>query len=287
MPNRMLRDWTDSLKFEAMPAETERLFVRLIMKADDYGRLHADARLVRAACYPLEDCTTAKVKDGLADLAKRGLIYTYAVEDRPYLAIVNYGQRLKQSRPKFPQPDGEDVEWKPTSGNFRELPARSRSESEREVEDEEKKNVPVDEPPGDKIALNLSTQLLEAVGRARGKKLVSTPKSSRKPIADLMKRGVTEKEILEVIAWLEHENPKRGKYSLVIESGKSLFEKWDKLQAAMSRTKSSECENDPFGKTDEEWAAIDAAIEETLKPDTPLPEWLQKIQDDKKAKAAK
>ena len=136
MPNRMLRDWTDSLKFEAMPAETERLFVRLIMKADDYGRFHADPRLVRAACYPLEDCTTDKVKDGLADLAKRGLIYTYAVEDRPYLAIVNYGQRLKQSRPKFPPPDGESDEFKPTSGNFRELPSRSRREVEVEVEEE-------------------------------------------------------------------------------------------------------------------------------------------------------
>ena len=136
MPNRMLRDWTDSLKFEAMPAETERLFVRLIMKADDYGRFHADPRLARAACYPLEDCTTAKVKDGLTDLAKRGLIYTYTVDDRPYLAIVNYGQRLKQSRPKFPQPDGESDEFKPTSGNFRELPARSRREAEEEGEAE-------------------------------------------------------------------------------------------------------------------------------------------------------
>ena len=98
---------------------------------------------------------------------------------------------------------------------------------------------------GDKIALNLATQLLEAVGRAMGKKLVSTPKSSRKPIADLMKRGVTEKEILDVIAWLEHENPKRGEFALVIESGKSLFEKWDKLQVAMCRPKAGSAPRAP------------------------------------------
>jgi len=123
------------LKFEAMPAESERLFVRLIMKADDFGRFHADPRLVRAACYPLEDCSTAKVQAGLQDLIKRGLLFAYEVESRPYMAIVNYGQRLKQSRPKFPQPDGESDDWKPTSGNFRELPARSVSR--REVEEEE------------------------------------------------------------------------------------------------------------------------------------------------------
>jgi len=124
MPNRMLRDWTDSLRFESMPPTAERLFVRLIMKADDYGRFHADPRLVRAACFPLEDCTTEQVAADLKDIAQRGLTYHYTVDGRDYLAIINYGQRLKQSRPKFPPEDGKEDEWKPTSGNFREVPAR-------------------------------------------------------------------------------------------------------------------------------------------------------------------
>jgi hypothetical protein len=139
MPNRMLRDWTDSLKLEKIPATAERLFVRIIMKADDYGRFHADPRLVRAACFPLEDCGTKAVESDLQELAKRGLIYVYTVEERDYLAVVNYGQRLKQSRPKFPPEDGSDDEWKPTSGNFRELPPRSRIR--REVEVEENTNI--------------------------------------------------------------------------------------------------------------------------------------------------
>jgi hypothetical protein len=124
MPNRMLRDWTDSLRFEGLPATTERLFVRLIMKADDFGRFHADPRLVRAACFPLEDCDTKQVEVDLAELQSRQLVYCYQVDGRHYLAIVNYGQRLKQSRPKFPPADGEDYDWKPTSGNFQEVPAR-------------------------------------------------------------------------------------------------------------------------------------------------------------------
>jgi len=38
MPNRILRDWTDSDRVNSLSAEAERLFIRLIMKADDYGR---------------------------------------------------------------------------------------------------------------------------------------------------------------------------------------------------------------------------------------------------------
>lgn len=144
MPTRMLRDWTDSLRFESMPAESERLFIRLIMKADDFGRFHADPRLVRAACYPLEDCTTAKVRDGINELVKRGLLFAYEVDKRPYIAIVNYGQRLKQSRPKFPQPDGESEEWKPTSGNFRELPARREAEGKEKEKEKDSVELPFD-----------------------------------------------------------------------------------------------------------------------------------------------
>ena len=38
MPNRILRDYTDSLCFDGIGAEVERLFIRLLTKADDYGR---------------------------------------------------------------------------------------------------------------------------------------------------------------------------------------------------------------------------------------------------------
>ena len=62
MPTRMLRDWTDSLKFDGLSAEAERLFARLLMKADDYGRYHADPRLVRAGCFPLTEVGLESVR---------------------------------------------------------------------------------------------------------------------------------------------------------------------------------------------------------------------------------
>lgn len=122
----MLRDWTDSLKLDAISAEAERLLVRLIMKADDYGRFHADSRLIKAACYPLIDNLRANDLDrSLAELSARQLILRYEADGRSCLAIVNYGQRLKSSKAKFPPLPGEPIDWLPTSGIFPQLPADS------------------------------------------------------------------------------------------------------------------------------------------------------------------
>jgi hypothetical protein len=150
----MLRDWTDSLRFDGISVEAERLFVRLIMKADDYGRFHADPRLIKASCFPLcDDLRIAAISGWLDELHSRGLILRYKAQGRAYLAVTNYGQRLKCSRAKFPPMEGKAADWLPdhadfpelpgtsgnklpgTSRNFPELPAR-REEKRREVEDE-------------------------------------------------------------------------------------------------------------------------------------------------------
>lgn len=141
MPTRMLRDWTDSAKFDGISADAERLFVRLIMKADDYGRFHADARLIKAACFPLvETIRPHDIDRWLDQLGTRQLILRYVADGRSLLAIVNYGQRLKTSRAKFPPLPGESGEWLPTSGNFPEVPGSSRKfrpeEKGREAEEE-------------------------------------------------------------------------------------------------------------------------------------------------------
>jgi hypothetical protein len=55
MPTRILRDYTDSAAFDGLSAEGERLFIRLLMKADDFGRFHANPKLVKALCFPLAE----------------------------------------------------------------------------------------------------------------------------------------------------------------------------------------------------------------------------------------
>jgi hypothetical protein len=114
MPNRMLRDYSDSLRFEYISAEAERQFIRLIQKADDFGRFHADPRLVRAACFPLlPTISEADISRWLSDLEKAGLIVLYKGNGRNYLAIIDFRQRTRQMASKFPSPDGEAKEWRP------------------------------------------------------------------------------------------------------------------------------------------------------------------------------
>jgi hypothetical protein len=145
MPNRILRNWTDSLRFSNVSAEAERMFVRLIMVADDFGRYHADPRLLKAACFPLcDDVTPDNVARWMRDLGNAKLIACYEVKTRPFVAIVNYGQRLKQSRAKFPPPAGKPDNFLPVSDDFPELPGTSRnfpSESETEAESETETNI--------------------------------------------------------------------------------------------------------------------------------------------------
>lgn len=143
MPKRLLRDWTDSMKLDGISADAERLFIRLIMKADDFGRFHSDPRLVKAMCFPLVDnLRPADVGRWLDELSHRQLVLRYEADGRKCLAILDFGQRLKESRAKFPPPHDKPADWLASSSDFREVPGSSgkfpAEEKRRDTEDEEK-----------------------------------------------------------------------------------------------------------------------------------------------------
>jgi len=102
MPNRILRDWSDSYRFDGLSPEAECLFVRLIMKADDYGNFHGDDRIVSSMCFPLG--STMPTGERLSELQGRGIIRFYIHKGRKYLTINNFNQRLRAHTRKFPDP---------------------------------------------------------------------------------------------------------------------------------------------------------------------------------------
>jgi len=111
MPNPcLLRDWTDSRKVNALSAGAERLFVRLMMKCDDYGRIPNDTLLLRSALFPLlvGHIREADISRWIAECAHAGLVRSYvAANCRSYLEVLNFGQRKKWMKSEHPPPEGQ------------------------------------------------------------------------------------------------------------------------------------------------------------------------------------
>ena len=109
MPNRILRDWTDSEAVNSLTVHAERLFVRLIMKANDYGRLTAHPKLLRAMLFPrtFDQVREADLARWLAECKTAGLIALYGTEAKPLLEIMNFNQRTR-SPSKFDAPSLND-----------------------------------------------------------------------------------------------------------------------------------------------------------------------------------
>lgn len=108
MPTRLIRDWTDWADVDLLSDGAEALLIRLIMKADDYGRFHASPRLIRSLCYPLrDDVSEAMIERRIGELFSAGLICVYKSSGRNYLRL-NFVDWQKRSKSRFPGPP-EDV----------------------------------------------------------------------------------------------------------------------------------------------------------------------------------
>lgn len=107
MPNRMLRDWTNSEKVDSVSFQAEVFFARLIMKVDDYGCFYADPRLLKANLFPLrlDKVREADLTRWVAECHKAGLIVLYQADNqKKYLQINDFRQRLDKAKAKFPLP---------------------------------------------------------------------------------------------------------------------------------------------------------------------------------------
>jgi hypothetical protein len=84
-------------------------FIGLWTHCDDEGRCIDDARLIKAALWPLERSVKA-VEADLCDLAAAQKITRYAADGHPILAIVKWRTHQVINRPKasrYPAPDME------------------------------------------------------------------------------------------------------------------------------------------------------------------------------------
>lgn len=120
----MLRDYTDSEAVNALSSGAEILFVRLMMKADDYGKFHANPKLIRASLFPLKKAVSLKqISSWLDELSSGGLIFLYTNQEKHFLKIKNFGQRLRSMKSKYPDPEY----IKPENENLRTTDSNSRT----------------------------------------------------------------------------------------------------------------------------------------------------------------
>lgn len=154
MPNRILRDWTYSDSVDKISFQAEVLFTRLIMKADDYGSYFAKPKLINGNCFPLKDIRESDISRWLQELASAGLIVFYTAENKEYLNIINFNQRLRSMKKCFPQvPENVIEEY---SRAFcqqvdRDLTASCPPEVETETEVETEVEIPPVIPQGDQL----------------------------------------------------------------------------------------------------------------------------------------
>lgn len=94
-------------------AELERTFVRLWTHCDDKGRCIDNARLLKAALFPLHDEMTAvDVDEHLRLLWRAGLLQRYSVEGNNYLQVCSWSEYQHPKHPtdsKYPEPTGEHI----------------------------------------------------------------------------------------------------------------------------------------------------------------------------------
>lgn len=115
MPNRYVReDILDSERVDALSAEAEVFYRRLMSKADDYGRFHGEWRKLRAALYPLrvERITEKLIERLLVEVSQviegRPLVRIYVHEGRRFLEITNFRQQIR-SDSRFPNPNPVEI----------------------------------------------------------------------------------------------------------------------------------------------------------------------------------
>lgn len=135
MANRVLRDWTQSESIDKLSQGAEIFFTRLIMKADDFGCYYGNPKLLNSALFPLKDYDQMAVVKWRDECAKANIIIIYEVEGKQYVKIVDFGQRLRLMKSKFPQPeDGRQTVVSQSSDNGR--PETKRNEVETKPRNE-------------------------------------------------------------------------------------------------------------------------------------------------------
>ena len=112
MGNRMIRETLiESNKIARLSDFDFRLWVVLILLADDYGVIDARPQIIKGFGYPLRDSVTAnEIADALQHLEDGGCILRYTVDGKAYAQFPNWAkhQRMRYGKHRYPTIENAD-----------------------------------------------------------------------------------------------------------------------------------------------------------------------------------
>ncbi|WP_326678538.1 hypothetical protein [Streptomyces sp. NBC_01237] len=242
-----------SLTIADLSYEQRLTFVGMWTHVDDEGRCVDDARLIKAAVWPLDDRTAADVEDDLRALTELSLITRYTLTRRSYIAISGWAEHQRINRPtpsRYPAPDqAESAPEKPlTSSNERsssthtQLSEPSRPEGNREQGREQGTGnreeassgtaVALPDPPPDRDDVErICTHLADRIEQ-NGSKRPTITKSWRTAARLLLdKDGRSEEQVHGAIDWCQNSDFWRSN----VMSLPKLRDKYDTLRLQATR----------------------------------------------------
>jgi len=164
MPDRVVRqgiltsDQVNELSWAA-----EVFYRRLFSRADDYGRYDARPSILRADLYALklDRVSEPDVVKWMGERSEAGLVRVYTVNEKQYVEILKFDQRLRAMKSKFPPPPDNIGKHPLTAADkCQQSPAdvdecrRKRKETETESETEGEVKPPA-LPPVDVVNISM------------------------------------------------------------------------------------------------------------------------------------
>jgi len=217
--DRVIRDeLLTSERYWSVSIEAQRLFIHLILCADDLGRFSGKNYTIRTACFPGQAVQAEKVEKLLAELQDADLVRVYQHETERFIFIPRFRQRLRYFKSRYPAPPKQisDIEEeKSDHGQSKDgLKTDSSRHKRSEVKRSEEKQDELLPPVGGSTVWDLGKSLLAEQGlstKSAGALIGSWLKDwTEADVADAIRSAAGKADVRSYVAAILKTKPKKG-----------------------------------------------------------------------------
>lgn len=153
MADRIVRDeLLTSERYWKVSIEAQRLYIHILLNADDTARFSGKNFTIRSACFPGQGVEPEKIESLLSELHDADLVRLYTVPElstgqvQRFIFVPRFKQRLRFTTSKYPAPPSEisDLIMEKTDASPTE--ASPESDSRRQKRSEEKRSEELQPP---------------------------------------------------------------------------------------------------------------------------------------------